>query len=49
MYFIKRFNTNQYLKRCVVYRNYNTAMAIVGGLSLAAISRLKRTWKVCNI
>jgi len=32
-------------ERSVVYRNYNTAMAVTCGLSLAAVARLKKTWK----
>jgi len=32
-------------QKCVLYNNFNTALAIIGSLGFAAIKRLKRTWR----
>ena len=34
------------LQHCHEYKNFNTMMSVLSGLSLAAVRRLKRSWEV---
>lgn len=36
------------LQHCHEYKNFNTTISVVSGLSLAAVRRLKRSWEVCR-